>query len=384
MRREIITGIDLGTDSVKIVVSELASDGSMKVLGTGSYSSAGMKNGYIIDVKSVSDSVAKALDNVVKTARVRPERAYLSIGGISLSGIIGRGSSYIKNSEAVISQYDIDSALSDASRRSEKGLINKKVIHEIPICSFVDNELVLGDPVGMKGSKLEYKVMLVNALEKHIDDFINAVEEAGVEVVDVTAGPLASSFASLNLPQRMQGCILLDIGDESTDIVIYENNTPIALKILPVGSKDITNALAVGLQVAPEEAKNIKEGQPVKDKKHQKSAENIIRKSVRQILSSVKEFFKEEQLDTSMFPAGVLIVGGGSKIPYIEEIAKSVMKLPAKKIDIKDAKIANKPEFMIAYGLCIWGAKDISERRVVSLLYNIFEKVTCWLKQLLP
>lgn len=383
MNKNIITGIDIGTNTIKIVVSEVLSNGSVKILGVGTSKSEGLRNGYIVDLPSTITSVSKALDNTVKTARLRPNRAFLSIGGISLSGMTANGTAYIRHSDSTIYEQDFEKSIDDASQKSKDKLINKKVIHDIPIRNFVDGEEALCNPVGMQGSKLDSTVMLVHALESHIDDFVSAVEDAGVEVVDVTAGPLAASFASVSTPQKMQGCILLDIGSESTDVIIFENNTPITLRVLPIGSNDITNAIAVGLKVSPSEAERIKKGSLIGAKYTQASIDKIISKSLNELFTEIKSIIKELDNNT-ILPSGVLITGGGARLASIEDIAKKALKLPTKIVYAKDKHIAGNPEFTVAYGLCIWGANNDTHDTTFNSIKKVIKKISSWVKQFLP
>ncbi len=383
MKKDIITGIDIGTSTTKVVVSEISEDGSVKIIGIGTSKSAGLRNGYIVDLPEAVLSVGKALDSAVKSARLRPSSAYLSIGGASLGGLVAQGSAYVRHSDATITSQDFEDSLRDASERSESKLVNKKTIHDIPLRALIDDEIALGNPVGMRGSKLESTVMLVHALESHIDDFVSAVEDAGVEVIDVTAGPLAASFASLSNPQRMQGCILLDIGAESTDVIVFEDNTPIALKVLPIGSNDITNALAIDLKVPPSEAEQIKKGSLIGTKYNQATIDKVVAKSTNKLFAGVKALLKELD-DGTLLPSGVLITGGGARLHNIEELTKAALKLPTKVVYASEKQIAGNPEFTVAYGLCIWGANNDSDDSTFPTFTKGFKKLGSWFKQFLP
>ncbi len=383
MNKNIITGIDLGTNTIKIVVSELDDNNSIKILGVGTSKAEGLRNGYIVDMPSTVKSISRALDNVVKNSRLRPDKAYLSIGGISLSGLNANGTAYIRHSDSIITEQDFNNSLSDASKKLANKLTNKKIIHDIPIKTSIDDEVALCNPIGMQGSKLESKVLIVNALESHIDDFVSAVEDTGVEVVDVTAAPLAASFSSITTPQKMQGCMLLDIGAESTDIIIFENNMPIFLKVLPIGSNDITNALAIGLKVSIEEAEQIKKGSLVGTKYTETTINKIISKSLTNLFQEIKSILRELDNNT-MLPSGILITGGGSRLNNIEDLIKTNLKLPTKVVYADEKQIVGNPEFTVSYGLCIWGANSENASTTIQKMKAYMLKIVTWFKQFLP
>ncbi len=383
MSNDIITGIDIGTRTIKVVVAEQLESGELNVLGVGTAPSDGLRNGYIVDAPAAAKSIRKALDNTVKNTRLRPTQAYLSIGGISLAGTLSTGTAYVRNSDSTITESDIEKALRSASKEADAELTNKKTLHDIPLAHHIDGEVALCEPLGMRGTKLESTLMLVHALESHIEDFVSVVEDANVEVVDVTAGPLASSFSAVSTPQKMQGCILLDIGAESTDVIAYESNTPIALKVIPIGSNDITNALAVELKVSTNEAEQIKKGTLVGGKHSQASVDKVTARTFAKLFAEVKKVVKSIE-SAPILPSGVLLTGGGARQQGIVEYAKEALKLPAKVVYAHAEKVTGHPELSVAYGLCIWGAANASESNTLSSITKPLKKLGTWFKQFLP
>ena len=118
---------------------------------------------------------------------------------------------------------------------------NRRILHGIPLRYSIDGTEVLGRPQGLKGTKLEVDSLFITTYEQHVNDLISTVENIGVYVEDVIASPLAASFVLLSKAQKRAGCVLANIGAETTSIVIFEESTPISLKIFPIGSNDVTN-----------------------------------------------------------------------------------------------------------------------------------------------
>lgn len=376
----IISGIDIGTNSVKVVVVQVTPDGALEVLGVGSSPVEGMRHGYVIDAPKVVRGVQRALDDVVKSAKLRPSQAYLSIGGESLGTVTAPGVVYVTSPDAVISSADVQKVITNASTKSDSALVNQKTLHEIPLGFRIDGTVALSNPEGMRGSKLESDILFVHALERHIDDFISVVESAGIEVLDVTAAPLAASFASLSLPQKMQGCILVDIGAESTDVVVFEGNTPRMLTVLPIGSTDITNKLAVELKISPLDAEKLK--RTPHHATERKAVEKALDHALTDIFSEVKRVAAEVR-KSNILPAGVLITGGGSHAQNITEVAKRVLGLPARTVRATTPGVDHSPELTVAYGLCIWGAQNEPDDSLSSVK-GFFTNVFGWFRQFLP
>src|SRR5204862_6579988 len=100
-----------------------------------------------------------------------------------------------------------------------------------------------------KGTKLEVKMLFITCLEPHLNDLLGAVEEAGIEVIDVIASPIAASFVTLSKTQKIAGSVLANIGAETISIVVFENNIPISLEVFPIGSTDIIYDIVLRLKI---------------------------------------------------------------------------------------------------------------------------------------
>jgi cell division protein FtsA len=251
----------------------------------------------------------------------------------------------------------------------------------------VDGKVVLGRVLGLKGLKLEAKVLFITCLEPHISDLIDAIEEAGIDVIDVVASPIAASFVTLSKPQKMAGCVLANIGAETLSIVVFENNIPISLEVFPIGGRDITNDIALGLKVALEEAESIKLGGITQLSYPRKKLEEIISARLSDMFELIETHLKK--IDRSgLLPAGIIITGGGSYISSIEDTARSILRLPSRIASLKigDGKIQIKDSsWSVAYGLCIMGTIPEEDRLGLrknsgAFLLKIFDT----LKQFLP
>jgi cell division protein FtsA len=270
---------------------------------------------------------------------------------------------------------------------------NRRIIYSIPIQYKIDGKGVLGSrPLGMKGAKLEVKALFVTCLEHHLKDLVEAVEEAGVEVIDVVASPIAASFVTLNKAQKVAGCVLANIGSETVSIVVFENNMPVSLEVFPIGSTDITNDIALGLRVPLEEAESIKLGGITSTNYPKKKLDEIIAARLSDMFELIEAHLKKMGRD-GLLPAGIVITGGGSSIPLVEEFAKSSLRLPSRvahinfpereKSKIKDAF------FAVALGLCIisLAGEDEESRTVGRILRSqrsLITPIKNWFKQFLP
>ena len=216
---------------------------------------------------------------------------------------------------------------------------------------------------------------------------MNIIEQTGIQIEDVLASPLAASFSTLTKLQKTSGCILANIGSQTTSIAVFEDGIPVSIQVFSIGSTDITNDIALGLQIALEDAEEIKTGNKNSDTSRRKLDE-IIEARLSDIFELIENHLKKLGA-SGLLPAGIVITGGGSGISDIETFAKKYFKLPAKTADaaivsssrgqIKDSA------WSVAYGLCLFGSDAMAEESLgLRVVRGTKIKLRRWLKELLP
>jgi len=389
MSSRITAGIDVGTYEVRAVIAEHTNEPLPTILGTGRAESKGLRHGYIVNTADVTKCVALALRQAEKTAGLHIKKVFVSIGGVGLSGINSSGSTIVGRADQEITETDLDQAITAAEESiSPTTLQNRKIIYSIPTTWKIDGKQVFGRVLGMKGVKLEAKTLFVSCIETHLDDLVAAVEDAGVQVIDVVASPIAASFVTLSKSQKIAGCVLANIGAETVSIVVFENNIPISLEVFPIGGSDITNDIALGLKVSLEEAESIKLGGITGTAYSKKKLEEIISARLSDIFELVESHLKKIGRG-GMLPAGIIITGGSSGVGPIEDLARSYLRLPSRiaSLNIGNGKFQIKDSsWSVAYGLCIIGSLPEEEERLGLKRHgqNLVQKGWHILKQFLP
>ena len=435
MSRSIITGIDIGTYHVKVVISEAPDPreersgkkttkgdrvGSgyekapnpnfPKVLGMGMAESKGLRHGYITNVRDVARSIRAAVAEAEKRAGVKVKRAFVSAGGIGLGSIVSTSSVIVTKADAEITALDIQKLQEQCQKDIPPAAsVNRKILHEVPLSYKIDGKAVLGNPEGMKANKLEVKMLFITCLEHHLNDLIQAVEEAGVTVQDVMAAPLAASLVTLSKTQKIAGCILANIGAETVAIAVFENNMPVSLEVFPIGSTDITNDIALGLKVPLEEAEQIKIGVITGSSYPRKKLEEIIEARLSDIFELIDAHLKKVGR-SGLLPAGIIISGGGAGLGTIEDMARVALRLPSKvgRVNFGDQeKIHERMQdgslertvgigrqsyrdatWAVAYGLCILGMNAEEDGMTLGssgiIIKSAKNKLVAWFKQFLP
>jgi cell division protein FtsA len=398
--RNIAVGIDVGTHQVKVIVAEKSLDKSdferdspPHIIGSGISESRGIRHGYVTNLNDAAKSIRRAVAMAEKSAGISIKKAYTSIGGVGLGAIISVGTVATTKADNEITDLDVKRAIEESEKELPKNYIqNRKIIHTIPLEYRVDGKRVLGRPHGLRGVRLEARVLYITSLAHHLSDIMLALEEADIEILDVTAAPMSASLVTLSKTQKIAGCVLANIGSETTSIMVFENNIPVSMEVFQIGSNDITNDLALGLKVSIEEAELIKLGQGKYAEFSKRKIEEIVVARLSDIFDLIEDHLKK--IDRSgLLPAGIILTGGGSGIPNIEDLSRIALRLPSKqsrlKIEGNIKGISRDFEWSVAYGLVILGLTNEDDDSIdMGLgrrwLNKTRQSVWEWIKQFLP
>ena len=400
MARQIVVGIDIGTSQIKVVIAEgFLEHGHTvpRIIGTGSNESRGLFRGYIANAAEASRSIEVAVERAEKIAGIKVRRAYVSFGGVGLSSVVASGSVVISRADLEITERDISLALEAAEAAIPPATsINRRIINTVPIEYKIDGKTVWGQALGLKAVKLEIKTLFITCLEHHLTDLISTVEKAGIEVIDVVASPVALSCVTLSKKQKRVGCLLADIGAETLSIVVFENNNLISLEVFPIGGNDITNDIALGLKISPEEAERAKLDSGRRMAYSRKKLEEIVKARLDDYFELIETHLKSIGRN-ALLPAGIIIAGGGAATPDIKSVAENSLKLPSQVAEVyfgnaTDGKIKDRT-WAVACGLAIVGfnTDDVEHSlgiRNGSLITESGKRwgrvVSRWISQFLP
>lgn len=383
MRNKISVGIDIGTDTIKVIVSESQNDeqrSKPRIIGVGYAKSSGLRHGYIVNVDECAQSIKKAVTDAEKTSGYKITKTHLGIGGVGLSGAVFSSTLLLEEKGSEITKSDIEKISNLCETEiPESFILNKNIIHSIPLQFKIDGKVVLGKPVGLKGSKLECKMLFISCLSHHLKDMVDALGLCNITVEDVAASQLASSIAILTKTQQVAGCALINIGAETVSVSVFENGSPLSLEIFPIGGVDITNDIALGLKISIEEAEKVKLSKPDSTAYPRKKLDEIINARISDIFELVESHLKKIGR-SGLLPAGAVITGSGSLLPQIESQARQNLKLPAKKSGIKFENETKYPlregSWPIAYGLTILGINYGENDSPISIISTIGIKNT--------
>jgi cell division protein FtsA len=307
------------------------------------------------------------------------------VGGVSLDETRGEAETVISRADQVITELDIEKVREGARRAAEPNFVKRKVLHEIPLAWKVDGAKVLGEPLGMKGTKLEGEFLFITCLAQHFDTLTTAVENADIEVIDRMASPLAGSYVTLTKDQKMKGCVLANVGAETASIVVYDEGVPISAKVFPVGSTHITDDLALAFKISLEDAERIKLGRLTGSMYPRKKVDEVVTTRFKTMFELIDRHLKAIGRRSAL-PAGIVLTGGGAGQNSIADIARGALNLPSRIADMRvssDTKVKD-ATWAVAYGLALWGLTGDTEPPKKNPFGGFWASIQVYFAQFMP
>ncbi len=263
--RDIYTSIDIGTDSVKIVVAERF-NGVYNILASAIESASGVKKGLIVDGNMLSVSLKKAIKSIESKLNVKITKAIAIVPSNNMEIVSTSGNLIIKEEDNVINGNQIFSCMQRAMTKSLK--TGMEVVSVFPNEFIIDKKIRTLSPLGKKGNNLSVKAIVTLVPKKNVYSVVSLIESLGIEVMDIALGSCSDYYVNKTPTLDKKEVAVINIGTEKTDISIFSDGIIKESCILPVGGKfidtDIVNTYGVDIN----RAKTIKETFAVCNRKY--------------------------------------------------------------------------------------------------------------------
>lgn len=372
-----VTGLDVGTENVRAVIASVGKDGQVAVVGFNEGESAGMRKGVPANLAGPAGAIDKMLGEAERMGGYDVRSAYVSINGSQILSTTTEGMIAVGPVEHEITYEDIDRVTDVAV--TGRIPANRTVLDVIPLEYAIDGQGGIRDPLGMSGARLEIRACVISALTPNYENLKKATITADVQAKNVVPSVVAAAKAVLGDRQKENGVAVIDLGAATTSVAVYEEGDLQYVGVVPAGSNNITNDLAIVLAIDPDIAEEIKQrfvtgdfnaekpsiikvGKP-EHAFDRKEVDEVVKARLEEIFMEVRKKLKAAKYDQRL-PEGVVLVGGGAKMRDIDLFAKEVLEasvkigVPKGLGGVSDA--IEKPEFAAAVGLAMLAAEDRS------------------------
>jgi len=341
---EILAGLDVGTTKIAVIVAEReAHSQAAQIIGIWTAPAQGIRKGVIVNFEQAARSIRKAVREIQNMLRLTINSATVSFSGTEIQSLISRGMVSLGRVTRPVMTNDIERVI-EAAQSELRVPTDMFALHTIPTKYSIDNNAGIDDPIGMTGLRLEMELQTVIVPKNVVKDVVNCVQTAGVNVKGILVKPLASALGSLTQDEMDRGVISVCIGGGTTSLAFYSEGRPIKMSVIPIGGDHITNDLAYILRLPIGIAEKLKEKLFSNENEilelessdlHRN--ENINTDTAIEVISCrLEELFVDKiapliaPLGASMFPGGVVLSGGVSKTPGIDDLVSDVLKLPVR------------------------------------------------------
>ncbi len=378
-----ILAIDIGSTKICAIIAEIK-EGKVQIQGHGISKSQGIKKGAITNIELSSKSIKKAINDAKRIAGSNISSATVSISNAYAKSL---------NSTGVVNIPHKDISIKEINRVMQTALYNANVpteyeiVHVLPYNFRVDDQDFIEDPFGMNASRLEVDVNIIMTQKSNLSNLKKAVRSAGVEIDGIVLSGYASAIATMDEDEKELGVAVIDLGGQTSNLVIHTGNSIRYNDFLGVGSNHITNDLSMALHTPLQIAENVKirhgnlvetsnetiELPIIGDEENRNSVSLEIVHSV--IFARVEEALMilakslEKSALKEQIGAGIILTGGMTKLKGMRELAQSIF--PALPVRIGKPSDINglfdelkDPAFSTVIGLLLYKAGNHTQYEI--------------------
>jgi len=424
-KSKIVAALDVGSCKISTLIGQLNEGGDkINVVGASSVPSMGVRKGQIVNIEEAADAIVKSVEAAERMAGFSISKILVSVGGAHISSQNSHGVVAVAEPEGEIVKEDVKRVTEAARAISLPS--SREILHVIPRTYSVDSQEGVADPIGMSGVRLEVETHIITASTTAIKNLAKCASEVGADIEAMVFSGISSAEAVLTDTEKELGVVLVDVGGGTTSIIVFIEGAPSYTAVLPVGAKNVTNDLAIGLRLSLEGAEKLKV--VLSDKLKQKPSldedkedeidlstlgvyeetkkiskktivEGIIRPRLNEIFGMVGEEIRRSGF-AGLTPSGIVLTGGGAFTAGAVESCRRSLSLPVR-IGIPDRvsglvdDILN-PSFAAGIGLLIYGSRNFDLQTKSSSFSNgkssggkipikgLLEKIGKFAKSFLP
>jgi cell division protein FtsA len=399
MSLPLLTALEIGTTTIKVLMAEVRDDGGLMVAGFGECESRGVRKGEITDFEMALDAVRRAMEAAeAASGKAIGESIYLVASGGRAESLIHIGGIPVLNEYeepgGEISREDIDQALEVARKIP---LPDDRIrLHTLQQNFEVDGRGGIVNPERMLAEELRVGMLLIHGQRSVVENLKKLTENVPVVCTDAAFGGFCSALAVLTPEQKRAGVVVIDLGGGTTDFIVYNAGLVKLAGSIAVGGDHITADICSGLNLNRRQAEALKKesgsaliNRLQADQNISIPAEGgfsgrvvraatlhtIINARMEEIFKLIADRIEVEGL-SGLLNAGVILTGGGSSMEGISDLAQQVFNAPCQIGRVHDCVgLASKQDgarFAAAIGCVRYAASQIEPEPPIRARWKVW------------
>ncbi|MDP2671559.1 MAG: cell division protein FtsA [bacterium] len=357
-REKIIVGIDVGSSKISTLIASSSREEELTVIGVSTSQARGLRKGQVVDIEEAVSAISESVEAAERMAGVSISAAFISVGGAHIASANSRGVVAVAGGENEISEEDVRRVTEAARAISIPS--SREIIHVIPRDFIVDSQEGIKDPIGMTGVRLEVETHIISGAATSMRNLVKCIQQVGIDVEGLVFSGIAASHSTLTDTEKELGVALVDIGGGTTDVALFVDGSIAHSVVIPIGGRNITNDLAIGLRGSLESAEKIKlelsnqtkrkadedeEGKTRKEDVLDVSklgltedlgvlskktlTDGIIKPRLTEIFTLIGMEIKRSGY-AGLLPAGLVVTGGAAETVGVAGVGKEVLRMPVR------------------------------------------------------
>lgn len=332
---EFIIAIELGSSKVTGIAGRKNMDGSISVLAVvKEESSSFIRKGIVYNITQTVQCISNIVRKLSASLKTEISQVYVGVGGQSIRSVKNE---IVKDLPAdTIVTLDMVNELMDANRNMSYQ--DQEILDAATQEYKVDNEVQI-DPVGIQCSRLEGNYLNILWRKSFYRSLNKCFDSANVAIAEMYLAPLALADSVLTDSERRSGCVLVDLGADTTTVSVYYKNILRHLAVIPLGGNNITKDIAsLQMEESAAEKMKLKYGSAFTENSEidntlmlpidsERSVEcrkfiEIVEGRMQEIIENVWYQVPAEYTDRLL--GGIVLTGGGSNMKNIEKAFRNV------------------------------------------------------------
>lgn len=253
---DIIVGIDIGTSKVSLVIGEVNNFNQIEVICTATHKCSGIKKGKIIDENEIASSIHHLIKDAEEEADIKINSAYVTIPGKYITIVQNSIVKEAKDRYAGISAKDVVSAIMQVKDIDVPE--GKQIIDVVESQFILENGRNVSDPVGSLSGSFTLKAEVILADKEYMKQIASIFKKADLDIDGLVPITLAQRTLALDANELNDSVMLLDVGAGNTEIGVFNGTSFVYTNTIPLGGDNITNDIALVLNISEEEAEKLK------------------------------------------------------------------------------------------------------------------------------